>query len=56
MRQEAELSKADRVTGCGRRVVLLVQSAWLMSDGKMASLFSCQGWKSDLSLSTEHAS
>ena len=24
VRQEAELSKADRVTGCGRRAVLLV--------------------------------
>ena len=56
VRQEAELSKADRVTGCGRRLVLLVQSAWLMSHEKMASLYSHQGWKSDLSHLTEPAS
>ena len=56
VRQEAELSKADRVTGCGRRSVLLVQSAWLMSHEKMASLYSHQGWKSDLSRLTEPAS
>ena len=56
VRQEAELSKADRVTGCGRRAVLSVQSAWLMSHGKMASLVSLQGRKSDLSHITEHAS
>ena len=56
VRQEAELSKADWVTGCGRRVVLLVQSAWFMSHGKMASLFSRQGWKSDLRRITEHTS
>ena len=43
VRPEAELSKADRVTGCGRRAVLLVQSAWFMSHGKMASLFSKPG-------------
>ena len=49
------MSKADSHR-MRKRSVLLVQSAWLMSDGKMASLFSCQGWKSDLSLSTEHAS
>ena len=55
VRQEAELSKADRVTGCGRRAVL-VYSAWFMSHGKMASLFSHQGWKSDLSRITEHTS
>ena len=56
VRQKAELSKADWVTGGGRRAVLLVQSVWLMSHGKMASLFSRQGWKSDLSHSTGHAS
>ena len=56
VRQEAELNKADRVTGCGRWVVLLVQSAWVMSHGKMAGLFSRQVWKSDLSYIMEHTS
>ena len=39
-----------------KQAVLLLQSAWVMSHGKMASLFSRQGWKSDLSLiwSTPH--
>ena len=47
VRQEAELS---------RRWVVLVHFAWLMSHGKMTILFSCQGWKSDLSRITEHTS
>ena len=42
VRQEAELSKADRLTGCGSQAVLLVQSAWFMLHGNMASLFSRQ--------------
>ena len=46
VRQEAGQSKADRVTECGRRAIVLVQSAWCRSQGKMDSLFSRQGWKS----------
>ena len=45
VRQEAELSKADQVTGCRMQVVVFIQSAWCMSQGKMGSLFSLQGWK-----------
>ena len=39
-----------------KRSVLLVQSAWFVSHGKMASLFSHQGWKSDLSHINEQTS
>ena len=42
VRQEAGLSKADRVTGCGRRAVLFIQSDWCRSQGKTGSLLSRQ--------------